>query len=208
VGTASAGAAVKTCTCEELREYLKDVEDKLECYKQAYHAGTKSPFLSEAAQKGYIETCMGWAPGSAVSEGKPESASPQEQADAYQQCLQSHCPWICDGSIKAVHEKYHSWFDKNARMQIAFAFLYAVFKIDQPAVEAGTARMQQENILGEIGAHDMESRFLREELESAERDGRCSDVQRTVPQAERDRRIKDSYDRSKKYLDSLAGGGS
>jgi len=180
-----------------MRAYLKTVEKKEDCYKKAYAAGRKTPFKSQAAVDSYIETCMGWVAGSAVSEGKPGTASEEEQQEAADACKASHCEWICRVSIRDVHEQYHVWYDKNQRMWVVtFLLRYGVWG-------QGTEAMQQENIVGEIGAHDAEAQFLRDTIAEAEKKGTCNQVRRTVDDKERQKRIDEASDRVKKYLDSL-----
>lgn len=187
-----------------MRAYLDVVERKHDCYQQLYRQGQSAPFVGGEAQvKAALESCMGWVPGSAVSEGKPETATQQEQADAREQCRMEHCTWICAQAIESVHEKFHPWFDANVRMQIGVAFWVAVFDVGMNARESGLARMQQENILGEIGSHDAEARFVREALEEAEKSGDCTNVWKTVGAKERDERIRDANDRARRYVDSL-----
>lgn len=185
------------CSCDEMRSYLKTVEKKEDCYKKAFAAGRKTPFKSPAAVESYMETCMAWLPGSAVSEGKPGTASAEEQQEAADACKAAHCEWICRVSIRDVHEQYHLWYDSSQRMWVVtFLFRYGVWG-------NGTQAMQQENILGEIGAHDTEAQFLRDVIAEAEKNGTCSKVRRTVDDKERDRRLREAYDRVKKYVDSL-----
>lgn len=180
-----------------MRAYLKTVEKKEDCYKKAYVAGRKTPFKSQAAVDSYIETCMGWVAGSAVSEGKPGTASEEEQQEAADACKASHCEWICRVSIRSVHEQYHVWYDSNERMwAVTLVFRYGVWG-------EGTQAMQQENILGEIGAHDAEAQFLRDTIADAEKTGTCNSVRRTIDDKERNKRIREASERVKKYLDSL-----
>jgi hypothetical protein len=190
--------AVKACTCDELRSYLKTVEKKEDCYKKIYEAGRTKPLTTGKETNAAVETCMGWTPGSAVSEGKPSTADPQAQQQAEDECKAAHCDWICNVSINEVHEKYHEWYDANERM-------YAVTLLLRAVVGSGKGAMQQENDLGEIGAHDAEAQLLRDRIQDAEKNGQCSNVQGTVYPAERERRIKEAADRVKKYLDSLGG---
>ena len=187
------------CSCDELRDYLKTVEQKEDCYKKAFVAGRKTPFKSQAAVRSFMETCMGWDVGSAVSEGKPETATEEEKKQADDACKAAHCEWICRVSVRGVHEQYHVWYDKNERMwAVTLVFRYGVWG-------KGTEAMQQENIVGEIGAHDAEAQFLRDRIAEAEKKGDCSNVRQTIDPAERDKRIREAHERVKKYLDSLGG---
>lgn len=184
------------CTCDEIREYLKTVEKKGDCYKKAYAAGRSTPYNSVAELTAYMETCMGWVKGSAVSEGKPGTATQEEQEEAADACKAAHCDWICRESIRNVHEKYHEWFDAHERMML-------VTLIFRGLTGSGKQAMQRENILGEIGAHDAEAQYLRDRIAEAEKKGECSNVRKTVDQTERDRRIQEAQERVKKYLESL-----
>jgi hypothetical protein len=181
-----------------VRSYLQTVEKKEDCYKKIYVAGRTRPATSGKETNAAVEACMGWAAGSAVSEGKPSTADAQAQQQAEDACKAAHCDWICNVSIRGVHEKYHEWFDANERM-------FAVTLLLRAAVGSGKGAMQQENDLGEIGAHDAEAQLLRDRIAEAEKKGECSDVHGSVDSAERDRRIKEASDRVKKYLDSLGG---
>lgn len=188
------------CTCKELQHYLDtDVDRKEKCYRQAYDVGRARPFGDKSAVDSFVESCMGWVQGSAVSMGKANDSTSSQQLSAYQECRRRRCQWICDYSVNCVHEKYHNWFEKNAKTA-------ALTLIGQMMdAESVVGPLAQDLILNEIGAHDAEEQFLRDRIEEAKRNGNCEGVSGSIGQTERDRRYRESSQRARKYVDSLGG---
>jgi hypothetical protein len=187
--------AAGECSCEEIREYLKTVEKKLDCYKKASAKAKDAILFTQKDTIPFMESCMGWTSGSAVSEGKPESAPLEERNAAQGKCKQNHCDWICEASIERVHEKAHSYFDRNHRMHVLVLLGHGLLL-------APTA-MERENIDGEIFAHQAEATFLYAQLGELERNGKCANPVKSGDQGEKDRRNKEAEEWLEKYLESL-----
>lgn len=193
--TALPAAAGGECSCDELRKYEETVEKKLDCYKQTLAAAKDAIWFSQSDTLASMVTCMGWDPASVVSEGKPESASAEEKQKASDACHENHCDWICEASIAQVHEKAHTFFDRNYRMSL--------FTLLASGVVLGPTAMQRENITGEIVAHQAEAQFLLEKISEMERKGQCAGISRSVSPEERQRILDEAARWLDDYLKSL-----
>lgn len=161
----------RPCGCKEIEEYAKVVQKKFDAFKRITRK--KMRFKTYPDFRAQFEIEMGW--NQSWSEGKGGlAATDEEKKTALEKCRQEHCDWICDVSIWGVHEKYHPWFDHN-QMPESVVIEWALDKT-AGGHEHGMARYIQ----SELGAHDLEIRFLNENLSKMrEKDNVCEGLSGT-----------------------------
>jgi hypothetical protein len=183
----------KRCTCQEIRDYAKTVENKLNAYKRITRK--KMHFKTYGDYRAQFEIEMGWT--QSWSEGKGGlAATDSEKETALQACRKEHCDWICDVSIWGVHEKYHPWFDHSQMPESV------VIEGILDAVSGGRERAMDHYIAGELGAHDLELRFLQDNLRQAQDRDKCEGLQGTPSDSELEARFRVSRTRMTNYIRS------